>query len=233
MKTTNEKNKKNTLCTLPTDWEPVMFYVDINHKSKEDDDYMIEMFEKYFEAFSIGREISKEKKVPHYQVLAFQADKSSYTNFIARVKTKYKLKGRAVKGERKQYGKIKNILKNLKNALIYTLKEKNYLNKWFDKIYVEELSAESYIKETQKDKLQEVVDAAQVRYNEKLPYELDRYGIVTFIVEEYFKKFDRLIVQRTLYLVLYKAKIMSSQEYAMMIGQRWMKCDGSPHYSEY
>lgn len=224
METTNKNKTTNDLSTLPAHWEPVMFYVDVNYNTE--DEYMIEMFNKYFEAYTIGRELSKKEKVPHYQVLAFQQDKSCYTNFIQRVKTKYKLVGRAVKGGRKQYGKIKKELQNIENAMIYTLKDKNYLNKWFDIKYVEGMAEQSYVKEDKKDKLDEVVKAAATFWDTEFPDTTDRCKLVTFIIDLYFKKFDRLIVQRTLYLILYKAKIMSSNEYASMIAKRWMSgCD--------
>lgn len=223
MKTTNEKII-NDLSTLPEHWQPVMFYVDVNFNTE--DEFMIEMFNKYFEAYTIGRELSKEKKVPHYQVLAFQKSKSCYTNFIQRVKTKYNLVGRAVKGGRKQYGKLKKMIENIENAMIYTLKDKNYLNKWFDIKYVEGMAEQSYVKEDKKDKLDEIVSAAASFWDTEFPDTTDRCKLVTFIIDLYFKKFDRLIVQRTLYLILYKAKIMSSNEYASMIAKRWMSgCD--------
>lgn len=231
METTNTNKDAHTLETLPQDWEPVMFYVDVNWKSNVDDSWMIDMFEEYFAAYTIGRELSKEKLVPHYQCLVFQHDKSCYTNFIARVKTKYKLCGRAKKGGRKQYGKIKKLLEDPRNALIYTLKEKNYLKKWFDTIYVKGLAAESYIKVTQQDKMNEIVLAvANLTSTQTLPNEKpDRCEIVKFIIDLYFKKFDRLIVQRTLYLILYKSKVMSTTEYASIIANRWM----SGEYSLY
>jgi len=228
MKTTNEKII-NDLSTLPEHWQPVMFYVDVNFNTE--DEFMIEMFNKYFEAYTIGRELSKEKKVPHYQVLAFQKSKSCYTNFIQRVKTKYNLVGRAVKGGRKQYGKLKKMIENIENAMIYTLKDKNYLNKWFDIKYVEGMAEQSYVKEDKKDKLDEIVSAAASFWDTEFPDKTDRCKLVTFIIDLYFKKFDRLIVQRTLYLILYKAKIMSSNEYASMIAKRWMM--GADDFSAY
>ena len=106
--------------------------------------------------------------------------------------------------------------------MIYTLKDKNYLKKWFDIKYVEGMAEQSYVKEDKKDKLNEIVEAAAFFWDTEFPDTTDRCKLVTFIIDLYFKKFDRLIVQRTLYLILYKAKIMTSNEYASMIAKRWM-----------
>lgn len=61
-----EKDFIHDLSGIPAHWEPIMFYVDVNWKSKEEDKYMIEMLDKYFEAYTFGRELSSVGKVPHY-----------------------------------------------------------------------------------------------------------------------------------------------------------------------
>ncbi len=140
------------------------------------------IFDKYFDKYVAGLEVSKSG-VKHLQCWALGKTKSSYTNFMQAIVKKLKLNGRATKGVRKQYGRIKGVIKDTDNMISYCLKEnKNakrrdpgnigYWSRGLEESYLKERIQASYMHErTPKEKFQEFVDKAKDAIFETTQYE--------------------------------------------------------------
>lgn len=135
----------HTLESVPQSYHKIMFYFDLDWEDPKIDETVVCLFKEYFWCYVLARETS-ESGVKHYQAFVIDKNLQKYTNFIQRLKNKYKLCGRAKKGGRRQYGKTKDKLKDPLNALIYTLKEKNYEYKHFSAEYMAQLEKCSFKK---------------------------------------------------------------------------------------
>lgn len=145
------------------------FYFDYQHtnSSPSDDQELILLFDKYFTKYVVGKEISKSG-VKHLQCWALGSTKSSYTNFIQKIVKLLNLIGRATKGKRKQYGRIKGVIKDTDNMISYCLKEnRGYWSKGLETEYLEERLASSFTHEvTPKEKFaQFILDARDAIYH--------------------------------------------------------------------
>ncbi len=212
-----------------------MFFFDCNWKDPETDQYIQDLFRKYFAKYVVGRETSKSG-VLHYQANTHGEGPTGYTNMIAQLKRKYKLIGRARKGQRRQYGAVTQI-RDASKALIYVLKENNYFSHGYDLPLLEKLQREeSYIPPPPpKDKMRTVID--QVRkwdegktspmcaYPNWGEPEEQRLYTVGVVVDLYFEVFDTLPTRNTLFKILYKAGILSSRGYAKMIAGSYIHLD--------
>jgi len=127
----------------------VGFYFDF-HWDTSDNAILISLLDKHFEKYVVGHEISKSE-VKHLQCWTLGYGSNSYTNFMQKVKKLYGLNGRATKDKRKQYGRIKGVVKNTDTLISYCLKEKRgYWSKGLDQDYLEQRIEESYTKEQSK-----------------------------------------------------------------------------------
>ncbi len=211
-----------------------MFFFDANWKDPETDQYIQDLFRKYFTKYVVGRETSKSG-VLHYQANTYGTS-SSYTNMVAQLKRKYKLIGRASKGQRRQYGAVKKI-KDPSNALVYVLKENNYFQNGYDPDMLAQLQKEkSYMPPPPpKDKMIKVVDSMKEYYEKKGNKFSDypsygesdeqRLHVVKTTIETYYEVFDTLPTRNTVFKILYKADILTSVEYAKMVAGSYINLD--------
>lgn len=110
-------------------------------------------------------------KYEHYHFIVKITDKE-YHNFCQEYfKKKYKLCGRAVKGQPRQYGKEKQI-KDLDRSLIYTLKDGNYRTN-MDKDYIKELYEKSFKKDNKKEKHMDLL--FKHLDSKHIPYDTENY----------------------------------------------------------
>ncbi len=98
----------------------IMFMAHIAHSEF---DYLENEINKLEAEYVISAEVETYE---HFHFLVRMSDKQ-YHAFSKRVfKDKYALRGRAIKGQPKQYGKKQATIESLKDALAYTIKDKNY-----------------------------------------------------------------------------------------------------------
>lgn len=113
-------------------------------------------------------ETHKRTRGQHFHVVAEMTD-ASYHKLCKNMKDKYKLQGRAMNGEPKQYGKV-NTIKNIERMLAYSIKDGDYeTNLPPEKI--EELKKISFVKES-KEMNQRKETKLKTSWSEKLVTEL-------------------------------------------------------------
>lgn len=127
------------------------FYVDLDYTDPSKNVHFCDLLDAYFDKFAVGKEVSKSG-VRHYQCWVYNSeDTNAYTNFIAKCKKDFELIGRATKDQRKQYGKIKGVIRDTDNMISYCVKDHNYFFKGLDEDYVIFRESESYQKEESRD----------------------------------------------------------------------------------
>lgn len=162
------------------------------------------LLDKHFEKYVVGKEIAPTG-VRHLQCWTLGYTQNSYTNFIAKVKKLYNLNGRANENTRKQYGRIKNVIKSTDSMISYCLKEKRgYWSKGLEQDYIDERLEASYTKELNKqDKFKAFiletsiaiaddtidVDSFETNYEKHVR----QLRITTKISELYFKHYDNVV----------------------------------------
>ena len=123
-----------------------LFYIDWDWKEKGELDGL---FKNYFTRFVTGYEISKEKQVKHIQCFTI-GPPTRYRAFIAKYKADYKKAhgkepvGRAPKGGRKNYGKVREIKKSHINCIAYCIKDGEYSHYNIDKATMMEAENTTY-----------------------------------------------------------------------------------------
>ena len=123
------------------------FYLDLDYNDASNNDTFHALLDKYFDKYVCGKELSKSN-VKHYQVWCYnESDDNAYDNFIAKAKKRWSLQGRATKDHRKEYGKIRGIIKDTDNMISYCVKDHNYTYKGLDPDYMKEREDLSYQKE--------------------------------------------------------------------------------------
>lgn len=145
------------------------FYVDLDFDDPSKNVQFQDLLDSYFDKFVCGKEVSKSG-VQHYQCWVFhKKDTNAYTNFIAKCKKQFHLQGRATKLKRKQYGKIRGVIRDTDNMISYCLKEHDYTYKGLDDEYITFRESESYEKEdSNNDKFKHFT----TRCKEDLPFHM-------------------------------------------------------------
>ncbi len=202
----------NTLASaLAAKYKPLMFYFDADHSNREIDATVVCLFEEYFDYYAVGRETSKSG-IKHYQAFICYKTLAKYNAFIAKIKNLYGLKGRAEKGGRRQYGKVKDKLNNPDNGLIYCLKQKNWFCKGFKHQYLAELEKLSYNDPTSpKDKMKELkAELLEIIQHDRTKGQRE---IAVELVKLYYKKYDSLPVKSTILKILYDLEVLTAELY--------------------
>lgn len=205
--------------------QPIMFYFDASWSKIQIDEECQEYLDKYFTAYAVGREVSKSGE-EHYQVLAVEKE-NGYQNMIATLKRKFNLKGRAVKGQRRQYGRDRRCMNDIEKAIAYSIKpgkgHGKYFSKGFDLEYLkychEEVAFEK--KESRIDKYNKVklvLKEAMIKYNEEHHLSTtsqrdccDYLG--KLMVEIYFTEFSNLPTKGMMTKLYYEIGFMTSESY--------------------
>lgn len=187
------------------------FYVDIPHHIPSEKEEFKDLLNEYFTHWIAGYELSKEKNVPHIHIVA-QATLKVYNAFIARVKKRWKLSGRALKDKRKQYGKIKKV-RDIDNMISYTLKGKSFNYKGYADEYITELAKASYIPEdSHREKWNFIVkDIKFVAYKNG---EFRKFETCQYLVQTYFQTFETIITKKQADKIFYQAGLIDSASIA-------------------
>ncbi len=186
----------------------------------------------YFDKFIVGYEYSTNKKIPHIHVVAY-GPTGQYNSYIAKIKKLYDLKGRSIKGSRKQYGKIRDI-KDLDNMISYTVKSGNYHFKGYDPDYVQERASVAFEKPCFKSKFDQVKEQISA-VHQKLKADNTKFGledarasrkeIVEAAIAHHYEQFGTVLSTPTLKRYLYAANILDSGEIAEDIGRFYIFSD--------
>lgn len=143
--------------SIPRQW--TAFYAAIKHEHK---DTVLKILLEYdIERYIIGLEVSQsthnetEGQHMHFMVQMYPKD---YSRFAKRVFIdKYGLRGRALEGLPRQYGKVKNI-ENIQKMMCYTVKDGNLMTN-MDQDTIEELIKQSFKKEDKKTEYEQLYEA--------------------------------------------------------------------------
>ncbi len=213
-----------------TNLKPFAFYADVPWTTQRDE--LRTLLDRYFDKYVVGFETSKVDKVPHIHVLA-ETDSGQYQAFIAKLKKQYKLSGRATKGNRKQYGKVK-VIKDFNNMFSYTIKSGDYHYRGYDQDYVQERLDKSYEKQTLKDKFTKICDkmknyvhAMNCAISEE-PCDLqlkqdERLHIVETLIQLHHEEYKTILGTPQLKRYLYTLGLLKTKDIAHQIGDFWIK----------
>lgn len=142
-------------------------------------DYLENTLKEYdIGSYIVSAEVSSTSheatKGQHFHFLVEMTDQD-YTRFSKRVFIdKFKLRGRAVKGLPRQYGKVKQI-ENLEQMKRYTVKDGNFRTNLTD-TEIEELVENSFQKDEKKKIQDELMDVLQEQFHNLEWFDV-RYGI--------------------------------------------------------
>ncbi len=179
------------------DWIACMAH--IKHDQIE---YIKEYIDKRFDEYIISMETAI-KVGEHMHFLLKTSDLSSYHKFAQNVfKQKYKLRGKATKGQCRQYGKVKEI-DSIRKMMAYTVKDGNCIIKVNDKKQVERAIMESFQKVDNLGKLDKIMkdyidENKTEEYKEKHGvyepngFALNRYEFIKHYTYSYFTIFEKV-----------------------------------------
>jgi len=195
------------------------FYADIPWLNKEKP--LKQLLDDYFDYYVVGFEKTKDTKIEHIHVVT-RCDPCQYNAFIAFIKNKYGLKGRAQKGKRKQYGKIRDI-RSEQQLISYSIKSGHYVFVGYSSDFIQECSNASYEKVSYKNTFKKIVDIlnAELKITGIWTQE-SRQFIVKRAIELHYEHFHTVLSAGPLKKYLYAAKIIDSGEIANEIGRSFI-----------
>ena len=163
------------------------------HIKHEHNKYLIEYIDKRFDQYVIAAETSAAVG-EHYHFLLYAKNSNDYSKFAQNVfKQKFSLRGRAISGAPRQYGKVKDI-RDIKKMMAYTVKDKNVIYKVDDKKQIEEAFSSSFKKEDRltcyNNKISKYV--TDVKNTQNDGYFGNRNDFVKTIIETYWEVFGKL-----------------------------------------
>lgn len=188
-----------------------MFMAHIPHEN-------IDYVEETLKGYDIGQYIiSLETTKYEHMHFIVEMTIEDYHRFSKRVfKDKFKLRGRAIKGEPRQYGIIKKI-ENIENAKAYTVKDGNVRTN-LDQAELEKYLEQSFKKAEDKCMIDEIVEELENRYAEAYMKSYNevyiedvcfnrvtaRYAIIDIMREKGLKSISRNKVENILYRYMMK-----------------------------
>lgn len=196
-----------------------MFYVDYLWTDEclygaPEPDYL-ETLKKYFTAGIVGYEITKEG-VKHLQCYCI-ATPNKYNSFIGQWKRDYKARtgreptGRAKKGERRNYGRVKGLKKDPKYAMAYCMKDGVYYTWNLDEDLVKEASKITYKPEKERDKFEKMMDF--MKDNQVIWKHNDKLDFISIVVKEHLKIYGTPLQKRMLDKYLLSSGVVSYLDY--------------------
>ena len=210
------------------DLSPISFYMDVNYHITDNREKLIALLKHHFTNYVVGFEESKIASTPHAHIYT-HAKPKNYQAFIAAVKNEWNLKGRATKNNRKQYGKIKKIIKSPDNMISYTIKSDNYEYLNYNKDYIRERKNDSYLVEHKAvDKYKIIVD---IMKQEKANCPNNRMRHLERLIKEWSHAYSTIISSSNIVKVLYHAGLVPASEIAAQRGALYLNnavnCPGS------
>lgn len=167
------------------------------------------LLKSYFNHFVIGfEEARNDNKTPHVHVFAL-GPIAKYQAFRNKAVKKYKLIGRSTAGVRRQYGKIKGVLRSPQNMISYTIKHGMYGSHGFNINFLKRMREIAYIKQpTDLDKYNQLIKTIKLKINE---HSLSDLAICIFISKEYFNVFNKPITPRQADKLMYQAGLLTDK----------------------
>lgn len=206
-------------------------YFDIRWDISQNDTQFCSLLDKYFNKFVCGREVSP-KGIHHYQLFT-DSSGNAFANFKAKVIKQFNLKGQTkTKGVRRQYGQIKDAIKDEDNMISYCLKDGNYIYKGYLEAYILDRYANSYIKVDKLDKYE--------KFLKKMHEWIDRTGfsfhsrnekllLTSNIVTTYKEIYDSYVPKFKAQTILLDLGILSHQDYAKNLFSGYINNDNPPN----
>lgn len=208
-------------------------YFDVNWDLSQNDVLFVSLLDKYFDKYVCGREISKSD-VRHYQLYLIGTQKS-YTNFSQKVVKTWTLSGKAAKGGRRQYGKVKDIIGTMDSCTSYCLKDGNYKTKGFLDSYILERANASFQKEDSEiEKYDQFIEKCRL-YLKNIDNHIyypdleslwiqpeDKITILENFSLIYFDLFKKLMPRFKLDKILMDTGLMSHRDYVHKIAKSWI-----------
>lgn len=191
------------------------------------------MLEKYFEKYAVGYELSKANGTKHAQVWCYHStDKTAYEKFIAPIIKKWKLRGRATKDNRKQYGKVRGLIRDTDNCISYCLKDGIFTTKGLSLAYVQQRQDASYEKEdTDKDKYNNLLKVLKDKLKE---YNVSEYygrlHLCSEISKQWFNIYQTIIPRTSTDKVLLSLGLIDHDRIAQQRFQAFVGCCPDPCY---
>lgn len=199
------------------------FYVDLDFEDPSKNVTFHDLLEQYFDKYACGKEVSKSN-TKHYQVWIYSEKPQAYNNFIAICKKRFNLNGRATKNNRKQYGRIKGVIKDTDNMISYCVKEHNYTYKGLDEQYIKEREEASFQQDDDpRDKFEKFIDECGIaiasEQNEMFaPTHYEQYQqrvrIATIISEVWYQHYETIIPRTSVPKVLYRLGLLTHEQIA-------------------
>lgn len=199
-----------------------MFYVDWPWSKIENAEYKVDLesdylgkLKKYFSAGVVGYELS-EDKVEHLQCFCIGTPKN-YNSFIAQWKRDYKEKtgkvpvGRAKKGERRNYGRVKMIKKDSQHCVAYCIKQGLYVTWGLDEKVLEEAKKITYMPEKVRDKWEEMIQCC--KQHQHLWHDGDKLAFLAVIVKKHFWLYGTAVQKRAIDKYLLASGVVSAMDY--------------------
>ncbi len=215
------------------------FYVDLDYEDPSKNVTFHDLLDAYFDKYACGKELSKSK-TKHYQVWIYSEKPQAYNNFIAICKKRFNLNGRATKNNRKQYGRIKGVIKDTDNMISYCIKDLNYEYKGLEESYMKEREEASYQKEEDtREKYDKFIDECKIAISafqeEKFAptaYEqyCNRLEIGTMISKVWYEHYETVIPRTTVPKVLYCLGLMTHEDIAKATMRMYIGHDPSQDY---
>lgn len=217
----------------------VAFYIDYDW-TQESTTVIESLFDKHFSKFLVGHEISKSG-VHHLQCWTMGYKCTSYTNFIQKVVKMLNLNGKATKNVRKQYGRIKGVIKDTDSMISYCLKERlGHWSKGLDPDYIQIRMDNSYTKAPSKlEKFDEFLTQASLRiaHLRDEPFGEQHYGkynrmleICTLISDEYYIHYENVIPNTLVDKVLLKLDLQTHTDLAKTKFYKFLPQDPKLHF---
>lgn len=189
-----------------------MFYVD--YPWSDNENYLGKL-KKYFTAGIVGYEISAEG-TKHLQCYCIGTP-NKYNSFIAQWKRDYKEKtgiapvGRATKGQRRNYGRVKHIKKDIKYVMAYCMKDGLYEHWNLDEDVVKEASEITYKPEKKQDKWD--IMMKECERHRQLWFHGERLQFIAVLVKKHLEVYGTAVQKRAIDKYLLSSGVVSAMDY--------------------
>ncbi len=223
--------------SITSPFTPFAFYLDVTWSQKRLE--VRDMLDYYFDKYVVGFEKSKVDNVEHIHVLT-ETDSGQYHAFIAKAKKTWKLRGRATKGNRKQYGKVK-VIKDFNNMFSYTIKSGDYHYKGYDPDYVLKRFNTSYQPKQLKDKFTSMVEKIKPyadSYRQQIAepdadYTESRFALVENIIQLHSEEYNSILGTPMLKRYLHAVGLYTSRQIAKHIAYFWVHDDSAENFNNW
>lgn len=205
----------------------IAFYMDIPWNDSSHRTSFLKACKHYFQNYIVGFEISKIAKIHHIHMYTHSTEKQ-YAAFRAQMVRQFDLRGRATKNLRKQYGKIKKVIKTPDNMISYTIKSKDYVVMNYDSDYIKRCEAASFLSIPTKDSQSTIIPYLLESWNK---YKPNKLRVTALVCKRWYEMTGNNISPQKLTTLLTASGILSWENYALHVGGAWLN-EYSPHPQE-